>query len=83
MRTMVGIGAFGFNAGVYMGLRFPALRSKHPTSVFRAGRERLTFIDSGVGYSIPDWVTDAINRLPVTIYKSKVDPLELSCEVLH
>jgi hypothetical protein len=54
IRTMVGIGAFGFNAGVYMAFRFQAPRSRHRTSPLRADRERLKSTSTlGSGIQFP------------------------------
>ena len=62
VRTMVGIGAFGFNSGVYAGLRFAGTALRAPDIGFPCRQGTIeAYIDTGVGYSIPGWVTDAIN----------------------
>lgn len=62
VRTMVGIGAFGFNSGVYAGLRFAGTVLRAPDIGIPCRQGTIeAFIDSGVGYSLPGWVTDAIN----------------------
>jgi hypothetical protein len=62
VRAMVGIGAFGFNTGVYGGLRFGGsiLRAPDIAWACRQGTIQANF-DSGVGYSLPPGVSDAIN----------------------
>jgi hypothetical protein len=62
VRAMVGIGAFGFNTGVYGGLRFGGsiLRAPDIAWACRQGTIQANF-DSGVGYSLPPGISDAIN----------------------
>ncbi len=62
VRAMVGIGAFGFNTGVYGGLRFGGsiLRAPDIAWACRQGTIEANF-DSGVGYSLPPGLSDAIN----------------------
>ena len=63
-RVMVGIGAFGFDTGVYGGLRFGATILDAPTTGWacRQGTIEAHF-DTGVGYSIPPGVSDVINAV--------------------
>jgi hypothetical protein len=63
-RVMVGIGAFGFNTGVYGGLRFGATILDAPTTGWacRQGTIEAHF-DSGVGYSLPPGISEIINAL--------------------
>jgi len=62
VRTMIGIGAFGFNTGVYAALRFSGTALKSPNIGIdcRQGTIEI-YLDAGVGYSIPGWAVDAIN----------------------
>ncbi len=64
VRAMVGIGAFGFNTGVYGGLRFggTVLRAPDTAWACRQGTIEAHF-DSGVGYSLPPVITDIINAV--------------------
>ena len=64
VRAMVGIGAFGFNTGVYGELRFGGsiLRAPDTAWACRQGTIEGNF-DSGVGYSLPPAITDVINAL--------------------
>ncbi|HEX3892088.1 MAG TPA: hypothetical protein VHZ28_09455 [Terracidiphilus sp.] len=75
VRTMVGIGAFGFNAGVYMAFRFSGTALKAPNIAFACRQGTIEIdLDTGVGYSIPKWVTDAINIFLSPFTSKKVDP---------
>jgi hypothetical protein len=64
VRAMVGIGAFGFNTGVYVGMRFDGTILRAPDEAFpcRQGTVEV-YIDSGVGYSLPGFVVDVINKI--------------------
>lgn len=64
VRAMVGIGAFGFNTGVYVGMRFDGTIVRAPDEAFpcRQGTVEV-YIDSGVGYSLPGFVVDVINKI--------------------
>jgi hypothetical protein len=62
LRALVGIGAFGFNTGVYVGLRFTGTALIAPTTAWPCKQGTIeAMLDTGVGYSLPGWVTDAIN----------------------
>ena len=75
VRTMVGIGAFGFNAGVYMAFRFSGTALKAPNIAFACRQGTIEIdLDTGIGYSIPKWVTDAINIFLSPFTSKKVDP---------
>jgi hypothetical protein len=74
VRTMVGIGAFGFNSGVYMAFRFSGTALKSPNIGFACRQGTIDInLDSGVGYSIPKWVTDAINIFLSPFTSKRVD----------
>ncbi len=75
IRTMVGIGAFGFNAGVYMAFRFSGTALKAPNIAFACRQGTIEIdLDTGIGYSIPKWVTDAINIFLSPFTSKRVDP---------
>jgi hypothetical protein len=74
VRTMVGIGAFGFNAGVYLAFRFSGTALKAPNIGFPCRQGTIDImLDTGVGYSIPKWVTDAINIFLSPFTSKRVD----------
>jgi hypothetical protein len=74
VRAMVGIGAFGFNTGVYGGLRFGGSILRAPDNAWacRQGTIEANF-DSGVGYSLPPGISDAINWLLSFFTSYKLD----------
>ncbi len=61
-RAMVGLGAGPFNSGVYATLRYTGtmLRGTDIGAACRQGTI-VAYLDTGVGYSLPQVVTDAIN----------------------
>jgi hypothetical protein len=62
LRTMAGLGTLGFNTGVYIDVRFTGTVLRAPDIGFPCGSGTIeAYLDSGVGYAIPQWVTDAIN----------------------
>jgi hypothetical protein len=64
IRAMVGIGAFGFNTGVYVGLRFDGTILRAPDEAFPCQQATIeVYIDAGVGYSLPGFVVKVINDL--------------------
>ena len=74
VRTMIGIGAFGFNTGVYAGLRFAGTVLRSPDIGFPCKQGTIqAFIDTGVGYSLPGWATDAINFFIAPFTRAKVE----------
>lgn len=74
IRTMVGIGAFGFNAGVYVAFRFSGTALKAPNTAFPCRQGTIDInLDTGVGYAIPPWVTDAINIFLSPFTSKRVD----------
>jgi hypothetical protein len=75
VRTLVGIGAFGFNAGVYVAFRFSGTALKGPNIAYSCRQGTIDInLDTGVGYSIPHWVTDAINVFLTPFTSKRVDP---------
>lgn len=75
IRSMVGIGALGFNAGVYVAFRFSGTALKAPNTAFACKQGTIEInLDTGVGYSIPKWVTDALNTFISLFSKKRIDP---------
>ncbi len=64
IRAMVGIGAFGFNTGVFGGLRFGGTILRAPDNAWACRKATIeAHFDSGIGYSVPTVFADAINAL--------------------
>ena len=62
IRALVGVGAFGFNAGVYAAIRFGGSILGSPTEAFPCRQATLgANLDSGIGWQTPGWVAAAIN----------------------
>jgi hypothetical protein len=61
---MVGIGAFGFNTGVFVGMRFDGTLLRAPDIALPCKQGTIeVYIDSGVGYSLPGFFIDVLNKL--------------------
>ena len=64
VRAMVGIGAFGFNTGVYIGMRFDGTILRAPDEAWPCKQGTIgAFMDAGVGYSLPGFFIDILNKL--------------------
>jgi hypothetical protein len=62
IRSMVGIGAFGFNAGVFATVRFGGSAVLAPNQAFACRRGTIeAWIDTGLGWQIPKFAADVIN----------------------
>jgi hypothetical protein len=62
IRTLVGIGAFGFNVGVYASVRFGGSLLHSPTEAFLCRQTTLEAnLDTGIGWQTPGFVVAAIN----------------------
>ncbi len=74
VRAMVGIGAFGFNTGVFGGIRFAGtmLRAADITWPCRQGTIE-AFLDAGIGYSLPPVFVDALNAVLRLFTKYQID----------
>jgi hypothetical protein len=61
-RALVGVGAFGLKAGVFVAVRFAGSAAKAPNITFpcRQGTMDIS-LETGVGYSIAEWLQSAIN----------------------
>lgn len=74
IRAMVGIGQFGFNTGVFVGMRFDGTILRAPDEAFPCRQSTIgVFLDSGVGYSLPVFVTDVINKVLSLFTKYQID----------
>ncbi len=74
IRAMVGIGAFGFNTGVYIGMRFDGTLLRAPDIALPCRQATIeVFMDSGVGYSLPGFVVDVINDILSLFTKYQMD----------
>jgi hypothetical protein len=75
IRAMVGLGGFGFSTGVYGGLRFTGTVLRAPDIAFACRQGTIeSYIDSGIGYSIPQWVSSAINLFLSPFTNKKINP---------
>jgi hypothetical protein len=62
IRTMVGVGAFGFNTGVFATVRFGGSALMSPTIAYACRQGTIgAFIDTGVGYQLPGSFTAVLN----------------------
>ncbi len=62
IQALVGLGGFGFSTGVYGGLRFSGTVLRAPDIGFPCRQGTIeTYIDAGLGYSLPQWLTTAVN----------------------
>ena len=61
-RALVGVGAFGMKAGVFVAVRFTGSAAKAPNITFpcRQGTMDIS-LETGVGYSLAEWLKNAIN----------------------
>jgi hypothetical protein len=74
IRAMVGIGAFGFNTGVFIGMRFDGTLLRAPDIALPCKQATIeVYMDSGVGYSLPGFVVDLINKLLSMFTKYQID----------
>jgi hypothetical protein len=77
VRPMIGIGAFGFNTGVFIGIDFSGSVLKQSDIVnakCRAGYVK-GFLDSGVGYQLPHKLIAVINGILSTFTKYKISEI--------
>ena len=74
IRAMVGIGAFGFNTGVYIGMRFDGTLLRQADIALPCRKATIgVFLDSGVGYSLPGFFVDVLNKLLSAFTKYQID----------
>ena len=74
VRAMVGIGAFGFNTGVFVGMRFDGTILRAPDEAWPCRQGTIeVYIDSGVGYSLPGFVVDILNKLLTAFTSYQID----------
>jgi hypothetical protein len=75
IRALVGLGGFGFSTGVYGGLRFTGTVLRAPDIALACRQGTIeSYIDTGVGYSIPQWVSSAINFFLSPFTNKKISP---------
>ena len=76
IRALVGLGGFGFSTGVYGGLRFSGTVLRAPDIGFPCRQGTIeTYIDAGLGYSIPQWLSTAVNFFLGAFTKKKINPV--------
>lgn len=76
IRTLVGLGAFGFNTGVFAQVRFGGSLLLAPNETFQCRQATIeTFLDTGVGYQTPQWASNAINFFLGAIGAAPIDPV--------
>ena len=64
IRVMVGIGAFGFNTGVYVQLRFGGTILRAPDIGFPCRQSTVeAWLDFGIGYSLPKFLVAVVNAI--------------------
>ena len=74
IRAMVGIGAFGFDTGVYIGMRFDGTLLRQADIALPCREATIgVFLDSGVGYSLPGFFVDVLNKLLIAFTKYQID----------
>lgn len=75
IRAMVGLGGFGFSTGVYGGLRFTGTVLRAPDIAYACRQGTIeSYIDSGIGYSIPQWVSTAVNFFLSPFTSKRINP---------
>ena len=74
IRTMVGVGAFGFNTGVFATVRFGGSALVSPTTAYACRQGNIgAFIDTGVGYQLPGSFTAVLNFFLTNIGGHAID----------
>jgi hypothetical protein len=74
IRTMVGVGAFGFNTGVFATVRFGGSALVSPTIAYGCRQGTIgAFIDTGVGYQLPGSFTAVLNFFLTNIGGHAID----------
>lgn len=76
IRSTVGIGAFGFNTGVFAQVRFGGSLLRSADETFQCRQATInTYLDTGLGYSLPNWVADVINLFLKAVSATPIDPM--------
>ena len=76
IRSTVGIGAFGFNAGVFAQVRFGGSLLRAPNEAFQCRQATInTYLDTGLGYALPGWATAVINMFLGAVSARPIDPV--------
>jgi hypothetical protein len=75
VRSMVGLGAFGFNAGVFATVRFGGAAVLAPNQAFACRRGTIeAWIDTGLGWQMPKFALDVINFFLNAVTGKSLDP---------
>jgi hypothetical protein len=74
IRSTVGIGAFGFNTGVFAQVRFGGGLVLTPNQTFQCRQATIeTFLDTGLGWAIPQWAANVINLFLKAVSAHPID----------
>ena len=74
IRTQVGIGAFGFSTGVFAQVRFGGSLLLAPNQAFPCRQATInTYLDTGLGYSMPRWAATVINLFLKAVSVQPID----------
>jgi hypothetical protein len=74
IRSTVGIGAFGFNTGVFAQVRFGGGLALTPNETFQCRQATIeTFLDTGLGWAIPQWAANVINLFLKAVSARPID----------
>jgi hypothetical protein len=76
IRTTVGIGAFGFSTGVFAQVRFGGSLLRAPNEAFQCRQATInTYLDTGLGYALPQWAASVINLFLTAVSAQPIDPV--------
>ncbi|MGH7621680.1 MAG: hypothetical protein ACREMU_05020, partial [Gemmatimonadaceae bacterium] len=76
IRSTVGIGAFGFNTGVFAQVRFGGSLLRAPNEAFQCRQATInTYLDTGLGYALPQWAANVINFFLGAVSATPIDPV--------
>jgi len=76
IRSTVGIGAFGFNTGVFAQVRFGNSLLRSADETFKCRQATINaYLDTGLGYSIPKWVATVINLFLKAVSATPMDEM--------
>ena len=74
IRSTVGIGAFGFNTGVFAQVRFGGGLVLTPNTTFQCRQATIeTFLDTGLGWAMPQWAASVINLFLKAVSAQPID----------
>jgi hypothetical protein len=76
IRSTVGIGAFGFNTGVFAQVRFGGSLLLSPNTTFQCRQATIeSFLDTGLGWAMPQWAANVINLFLKAVSATPIDPV--------